>query len=277
MSRNLKLKSNQMDDFAKIGTETAREAGRLLLDRFHEGFTISHKGAINLVTDADLAAEELIVSKIRKAFPDHVIVAEERHNGKRGQGFSWVIDPLDGTTNFAHGYPVFSVSIGLEAAGGLEWGAVFDPVRDEFFSARRGCGATCNGTILRVSQTARLDSSLLATGFPYDIRTSRQNNLRNFCGFALRTQGVRRSGSAALDLCAVASGRLDGFWELKLNPWDCAAGFLIVREAGGIVTNFSGRPGLIDDGEVVASNGLIHQEMLDVLKGIGDLRLGIGD
>jgi myo-inositol-1(or 4)-monophosphatase len=212
----------------------------------------------------------MIVSRIKSAFPTHSILAEEIHDISRdenaGSPYRWVIDPLDGTTNFAHGYPVFSVSIGLEVAGELELGIVYDPTRDEMFTARRGGGSFCNGVSLRVSTTGSLLSSLLATGFPYDVQTSKDNNLSNFCAFALRAQGIRRGGSAALDLCYVASGRLDGFWELKLNPWDCAAGFLTVREAGGIVTNFRGQPASINGREVVASNGLIHQEMLDVLK-----------
>ncbi len=257
-----------IDDFARIGMEVAAEAGRLLLDRFHTEFTVSHKGTVNLVTDVDLAAEELIVNRIRKKFPDHLILAEERHSQNCCEGIVWIIDPLDGTTNYAHGYPVFSVSIGLEIKGEVEWGAVFDPTRNELFSARRGFGATCNGVQLCVSRTQSLGASLLATGFPYDIQTDSRNNLDNFCAFALRTQGIRRAGSAAIDLCYVAAGRFDGFWELKLNPWDCAAGSLIVKEAGGTVTNFSGRPASIYEREIVASNGLIHSEMLDVLKKI---------
>ncbi len=266
-----------IDNFAEEGTRIALEAGRLLLDRFHTQFTISHKGTVNLVTDVDLAAEELIVSRIRKAFPDHSILAEERHNEKRGEAFNWIIDPLDGTTNYAHRYPVFSVSIGLECSGELQWGAVFDPVRNELYSARRGSGAACNGVPLKVSGTSALGGSLLATGFPYDIQTSRQNNLDNFCAFAVRTQGIRRAGSAALDLCYVAAGRFDGFWELKLKPWDCAAGSLIVREAGGTVTNFSGQPLSIYAGEILASNGLIHEEMMTVLKRIPDSKFQIPD
>lgn len=255
-----------IDDFAVVGLDAARAAGRMLLERMGTAFTIAHKGAVNLVTEVDLASEELIVSKIRNAFPDHVIIAEEGHSETRGDGVNWVIDPLDGTTNYAHGYPAFAVSIGLEIGGVLEWGAVFDPVRNELFCARRGMGATCNQAPLVVSKAPTLVASLLATGFPYDIATSEQNNLRNFCAFAPRVQGIRRSGSAALDLCHVASGRLDGFWELKLNPWDCAAGYLIVREAGGTVTNFRGDEGSIYERETVASNGLIHGEMLGVLE-----------
>jgi myo-inositol-1(or 4)-monophosphatase len=262
-----------MDDLEKliqIGTDIAREAGRFLLKKLHGHFTVSHKGTVNLVTDADIGAEQMIVSRIKSAFPNHSILAEEIHNTGYDKGSGspckWIIDPLDGTTNFAHGYPVFSVSIGLEMAGELEWGIVYDPTRDELFNARRGGGSFCNGIALRVSRTESLLLSLLATGFPYDIQNSQQNNLNNFCAFAVRTQGIRRAGSAALDLCYVAAGRFDGFWELKLNPWDCAAGFVIVREAGGMVTNFRGQPASISGREVVASNGLIHQEMLDVLK-----------
>ncbi len=254
-----------MDDFAALGMEVAREAGQLLLDRFRTDFTITHKGVVNLVTEVDLAAEELIVSRIRKAFPSHAILAEERHNQDHSKGIAWVIDPLDGTTNYAHGYPVFSVSIGLEIDGEIQWGAVFDPTRNELFSACKGRGAACNGAPIGISKNSTLTSSLLATGFPYDIQTDSRNNLDNFCAFAVRVQGVRRGGSAALDLCYVASGRFDGFWEYKLKPWDCAAGSLIVREAGGTISNFGGRPFSIYEGEVVASNGLIHQQMLDVL------------
>jgi myo-inositol-1(or 4)-monophosphatase len=260
---------NSIDDFAQLGTEAAREAGQLLLDRFRTDFTVSHKGIVNLVTEVDLAAEELIVSRIRKTFPSHTILAEEGHSKVRGEGITWVVDPLDGTTNYAHGYPVFSVSIGLEIEGEIKWGAVFDPTRNELFSAFKGRGATCNGMPIRISNASTLTASLLATGFPYDIQTDARNNLDNFCAFAVRVQGIRRAGSAAIDLCYVAAGRFDGFWEFKLNPWDIAAGSLIVREAGGIVTNFSGQPQSIYKGEIVASNGLIHQQMLDVLASAG--------
>jgi myo-inositol-1(or 4)-monophosphatase len=255
-----------IDDCIKAGLIIIQEAGRLLRDRSLTEFTVSHKGIVNLVTEVDLAAEELIVGRLRRAFPSHAILAEERHNGLESGAIKWVIDPLDGTTNYAHSYPVYSVSIGLEIAGEVEWGAVLDPVRDELYEARRGHGARCNGHPLCVSAVQSLDGSLLATGFPYDVRTSSLNNLSNFCAFAVRTHGIRRSGSAAIDLCHVAAGRLDGFWELKLNPWDCAAGYLMVREAGGIVTNFRGQTGSIYEREVIASNGRIHREMIDVLE-----------
>ncbi len=253
------------DRFAEVGTAAALAAGRLLVERLRTDFTVSHKGATNLVTEVDIAAEKLIVSRIQKAFPDHSILAEENHNRTKRSGCTWIIDPLDGTTNYAHRYPVFAVSIGLEIEGELEWGIVYNPNLEEVFTARRGGGAFCNGAPLRVSRTADLDLSLLATGFPYDIRTSKAN-LDHFANFMLRAQAVRRGGSAALDFCYVAAGRFDGFWELALHPWDCAAGFLIVREAGGIVTDFEGAPGSIDYPEVVASNGIIHEQMLEVLR-----------
>lgn len=257
---------NPIDEYAKLGAEVAREAGQLLLDRFRTNFKVEHKGIVNLVTEVDLAAEELIVSRIRRVFPSHAILAEEKHSEIRSEEVLWIIDPLDGTTNYAHGYPVFSVSIGLQVNGKLEWGAVFDPMRNEFFSARCGVGAACNGEPIGVSKSATLEASLLATGFPYDIQTDSRNNLDNFCSFAVRAQGIRRAGSAAIDLCYVASGRFDGYWEFKLKPWDCAAGSLILTEAGGTVTDFGGRPFSIYKGEVVASNGRIHRQMLSVLE-----------
>jgi len=254
-----------IDAYVGMGMEVVRDAGHLLRDRLHAEFEVSHKGTIDLVTEVDLAAENLIVGRIQKDFPEHSILAEELHGNVQDKAVKWVIDPLYVTTNYAHGYPVFSVSIGLEVAGIIEWGAVYDPMRDELYTARRGRGASCNQASLCVSNVPSLGSSLLATGFPYDIRTSNLNNLDNFCAFALRSHGVRRSGSAALDLCHVAAGRLDGFWELKLNPWDCAAGYLMVLEAGGCVTNFRGHPGSIYEREVIASNGLIHGEMIAIL------------
>jgi myo-inositol-1(or 4)-monophosphatase len=259
-----------MDDFAGFAMEVARDAGRLLLQGLESGFRVSRKGIVDLVTEVDVAAERLIVSRIREAFPTHHILAEENHRDDSGDGYKWIIDPLDGTTNYAHRYPVFSVSIALEFKGEVQWGAVFDPLRDEMFSARRGGGAFCNGAPIHVSATESLVASLLATGFPYDVQTDRRNNLKNYCAFAVRCQGVRRSGSAAIDLCYVASGRLDGFWELKLNPWDCAAGSLIVCEAGGTMTGFQGRAFSIYGGELVASNGRIHRQMLEVLESVPD-------
>jgi myo-inositol-1(or 4)-monophosphatase len=254
-----------MDEFARVGEAVAREAGRFLMDQRNSGFRVARKGEIDLVTEIDLAAEKMIVSRIHKAFPDHAILAEELHAQTARGACTWIVDPLDGTTNYAHGFPVFSVSIGLEINGIVEWGAVYNPNLDEFFAARRGMGAFLNGASLRVSETESLGGSLLATGFPYDIRTSRQNNLDHFRAFALRAQGIRRAGSAALDLCYVAAGRFDGFWEFKLNPWDCAPGYLMVREAGGKVTNFRGAEGSIYDRECLATNNRIHQQMIAIL------------
>ncbi|HYK91047.1 MAG TPA: inositol monophosphatase family protein [Acidobacteriota bacterium] len=255
-----------MREFEQLAVEIAREAGALLRDRFGTDFEVSHKGEVNLVTEVDLAAEALIVSRIRAAFPDHIILAEENYSERRSGSHIWIIDPLDGTTNYAHGFPVFAVSIGLEIDGELACGIVYNPMQDEMFTARRGAGAYCNEKTIRVSSTAALDKSLLSTGFPYDIRTNTNNNLDNFREFALRAQGVRRAGAAALDFCSVAAGRFDGFWELSLHPWDCAAGYLLVREAGGRVTDFRGREGSIYEPEMIASNGLIHEEMVAVLR-----------
>jgi len=247
-----------LERYERIAVEVAREAGDLLMVRLRTGFTVSHKGEVNLVTDVDVAAEELIVSRILHAFPDHTILAEENHSAPKSGSHIWIIDPLDGTTNYAHGFPAFAVSIGLEIDGELACGAVCNPVLDEMFTARRGSGAFCNGKPIRVSSTDKLIASLLATGFPYDMHTSSNNNLDNFREFALRAQGVRRPGSAALDFCYVAAGRLDGFWEISLHPWDCAAGYLLVREAGGRVTNFNGAEGSIYEPEMIASNSRIH-------------------
>lgn len=254
------------EQFARVGRDVVREAGALLLSRFHTKVTVEHKGEIDLVTDVDLAAEELIVDRLHSAFPNHGITAEEKHNpGSRGV-HTWIIDPLDGTTNFARGFPFFAVSIGLEYEGRLSWGIVFNPVLDETFEAALGGGASLNGNPIRVSETKTLGGSFLATGFPYDIRTSPENNLNHFESFALRSLAIRRAGSAALDLCYLAAGRFDGFWELTLNPWDCAAGYLMVLEAGGRVTDFQGRPGTIYDRRCVASNSLIHDQMLEVIE-----------
>ena len=252
--------------FEQVAAEVARAAGDLLLNHFRTDITVSHKGEIDLVTEVDIASEGLIVSRLRDAFPGHTILAEEKHAARPGGSHVWIVDPLDGTVNYAHGIPIFAVSIGLEIDGELACGAVYSPVLDELFTARRGGGSFRNGRQIKVSSTPRLADSLIATGFPYDIRTSPKNNLDNFREFAPRAQGLRRGGSAALDFCYVAAGHLDGFWEVSLHPWDCAAGYLIVREAGGTVTNFDGARGSIYEREMVSSNSLIHGEMLAVLQ-----------
>jgi myo-inositol-1(or 4)-monophosphatase len=244
----------------------AKDAGRLLRDRVGTRIDIDHKGAINIVTDVDLASEKLIREAINTYYPRHEILAEEGGLSESGSEYRWIVDPLDGTTNYAHGYPFFCVSIALECKGEIVLGVVYDPMRDEIFSAERGGGAALNNRPVHVSKTAELMQSLLSTGFPYDIKTSKLTNLDHWANFAMNAQALRRDGAAALDLCYVACGRFDGFWELNLSPWDTAAGALIVTEAGGRVTNFIGGAFSNYKPEIVASNGLIHDRMLEVLK-----------
>lgn len=251
-----------MLDFA---IRLAQDAGRLLRDRVGTTIDIGHKGAINIVTDVDLASERLIRDTIASHYPRHQVLGEEGGLDDNSSDYRWVVDPLDGTTNFAHGFPMFAVSIALEYKSETIIGVVYDPMRDELFAAERGAGATLNRRPIRVSATAELSKSLLSTGFPYDIRTSSLNNLDHWRNFAMNAQALRRIGSAALDLCYVASGRFDGFWELNLGAWDSAAGALIVAEAGGQVTDFSGGPFSKYKPEILASNGLIHAQMMDVL------------
>lgn len=255
------------DALLTTAVDAARKAGDVLLDHARTGFRIAHKNVINLVTDADHHAEQCIVDTIQTAFPSHRILAEERGvSGQTDSPYRWIIDPLDGTTNFAHGFPAYCVSIGLEHNGLCLIGVVFDPSRNELFTAQRGKGAFLNNMPITVSSADHLDRALLVTGFAYDIRDAPNNNLDHFVRFALKAQGLRRTGTAALDLCYVASGRFDGFWEVTLNPWDMAAGIVILEEAGGKVTNFAGGTHSIYGKELVASNGHIHQAMLGVLQ-----------
>jgi myo-inositol-1(or 4)-monophosphatase len=255
------------DTLLSVATDAARQAGAVLTECMRAGFQIEHKEIINLVTDADHRAEQRIIDVIHEAFSTHRILAEERGLTEQSPSrYKWVIDPLDGTTNFAHGFPAYCVSIGLEFDGRGIIGVVYDPTRDELFTAQIGQGAYLNGTPIAVSTTNHLDHALLVTGFAYDIRETSNNNLNHFARFALKVQGLRRTGTAALDLCYVAAGRFDGFWEVALSPWDMAAGVVILREAGGKVTNFKGAPHSIYERELVASNGPIHQAMLDLLQ-----------
>jgi myo-inositol-1(or 4)-monophosphatase len=255
------------DTLISVATDAARQAGGVLAECMRTGFRIEHKQTINLVTDADHRAEQRIIDIIHDAFPTHCILAEERGLTKQPSSrYKWVIDPLDGTTNFAHCFPVYCVSIGLECDGRGIMGVVYDPTRDEIFTAQIGHGSHLNGTRISVSMTDHLDRALLVTGFAYDIRDTPNNNLNHFARFALKVQGLRRTGTAALDLCYVAAGRFDGFWEIKLNPWDMAAGVVILSEAGGKVTDFKGAPHSIYGRELVASNGLIHNAMLNLLR-----------
>jgi len=247
-----------------VAKEAALEAGQMLLSHLRTNFQISKKGRINLVTEMDLKAEKLIVDRIRLDFPDHEILAEERGTQTGSGPCKWIIDPLDGTTNYAHGYQFFCVSIAVELEGQLAVGVVYDPVTKEFFSARKDAGATLNGQPIQVSTEDVLVDSLLSTGFSYR-KTEIQRNLELFDRIIFQCRAIRRDGSAALDLCYVACGRFDGFWELSLNCWDVAAGRLIVEEAGGCVTAFDGSPCTIYERELLASNGQIHSAMVEQL------------
>jgi myo-inositol-1(or 4)-monophosphatase len=249
--------------------QTARDAGRLLAERFGRSLRISNKSELDLVTESDLASERLIIDRIRTYYPRHAILAEESGTNQPAPDgaqheWRWVIDPLDGTTNYAHGYPCFCVSMGLENQGQLELGVIYDPMRDELFTAERGEGAALNGKRIQVSPTPTLASALLCTGFPYDVR-ERGQFARHFANFIMNAQGVRRDGAAALDLAYVAAGRFDGFWEEGLKPWDVAAGALMIEEAGGRVSDYKGGPLSIYTPPILASNGLIHEQMMRVL------------
>jgi len=254
----------------------AREAGALLMDCFQQHLKIEYKGDADLVTAADRAAEVLIRERIRERWPGHDVLGEEQGLSDQGSEYRWYVDPLDGTTNFAHGYPVFCVSMGLEEKGRRIAAVIYDPTRDELFSAEVGRGAQLNGAAIHVSKTAALKESLLGTGFPSHKR-HKNPNIYFYHQITLHSHGVRRAGSAALDLCNVACGRYDGFWEFNLNPWDTAAGVLIVEEAGGKVTRFDGSAFEIDSRETLASNGLIHgalvREFGDIFAGRGLERL----
>jgi myo-inositol-1(or 4)-monophosphatase len=255
-------------DVLELAVRLAREAGALQRERWRTRLRISTKStATDLVTEVDHACERLVVEALRRERPGDAIVAEEGSGEDRPDApFRWIIDPLDGTVNFAHGYPRFCVSIGVEAGGERALGVVYDPILDELFHAVRGAGAFVNGERIHVSAERELGRALLATGFAYDPR-GREENLVHFAAFMNRTRGLRRDGSAALDLSYVACGRLDGFWELHLHAWDVAAGFLLVEEAGGRVSDLAGRPPSRSGAQTVASNGGIHDAMLAVLRG----------
>jgi myo-inositol-1(or 4)-monophosphatase len=248
----------------------ARDAGNILVDKLGRALQVSNKGAIDLVTEADLASEKLIIERIRSHYPRHAILAEEsgasnNNSDDSAAEWKWIIDPLDGTTNYAHGYPCFCVSIGVERAGKLELGVVYDPMRNEMFAAERGGGATLNDRPMRVSDVEELSRAMVCTGFPYDVR-ERPDFARDFSNFTMHAQAVRRDGSAALDLAYVACGRFDGFWEDGLKPWDIAAGVLLIAEAGGSVTDFQGGALDIYSPRVLVSNGLVHQSMMQVIR-----------
>jgi len=240
----------------------ARDAGALLMQYFHKKVVVEYKGDVDLVTVADRSSEKLIVERLRERWPQHGIVGEEGTRTHTGAEYRWLVDPLDGTTNFAHGYPVFCVSIALARKDDqLEAGVLYDPTRDEMFAAERGRGASLNGVPIHVSATKTLAESILGTGFPSHKR-HKNPNIYFYQHLTLHSHGVRRAGSAALDLANVSCGRYDGFWEFNLNPWDTGAGVLLVQEAGGRVTRFDGSPFQLDSREVLATNGLIHAETL---------------
>jgi len=249
--------------------QTARDAGHLLAERFGRSIRISNKSELDLVTESDLASEQLIIDRIKTYYPRHAILAEESGasvpaDQENNSDWRWIIDPLDGTTNYAHGYPCFCVSIGLEFKGRIEIGVIYDPLRDDLFAAERGDGVTLNGHPVHVSANGNLNSALLCTGFPYDVR-ERGEFARHFANFIMNAQAVRRDGSAALDLAYVACGRFDGFWEEGLHPWDVAAAVLMIEEAGGRVSHYDGSAFDIYSAPILASNGLIHDQMLRVL------------
>ena len=257
--------SSYRESFIPAMSAIAREAGALLMQYFHQGLKIEYKGEADLVTAADRASEALIRERVGKQFPSHDVMGEEQGLKDRGSEYRWYVDPLDGTTNFAHGYPVFAVSMALEhRSRDTETriaGVVYDPTRDELFTAEKGVGAQLNSKPIHVSKMAQLKECLVATGFPSHKR-HKNPNIFFYHQIALKTHGVRRAGSAALDLCNVACGRFDGFWEFNLNPWDTAAGALLVEEAGGRVSRFDGSGFELNSRETLASNGLVHDALV---------------
>lgn len=255
-----------MDHIRGFAVNITREAGDFLKGKIREEVRVDYKGEINIVTEADHMSEAMLLSRIRSRFPDHDILTEESAGVRQGSACRWIIDPLDGTTNYSHGYPVFCVSVGFEKKGETVLSVVYNPMLDEMFVAEKGKGAFLNGRKIRVSKNRELTKSLLATGFPYDIRENPDNNINYFNVLALRAQAIRRAGAAALDLAYVAAGRFDGFWELNLHPWDTAAGCLLVLEAGGCVTDLFGGEFSIRSPHVLATNGLIHETMADILR-----------
>ncbi|MFQ5801915.1 MAG: inositol monophosphatase family protein [Candidatus Methylomirabilales bacterium] len=245
--------------------EAAKEAGRILMEGFGRRTEVFYKGRINIVTEVDRRSEDSIVGFLHRRFPDYTILSEEGQGYEGKGGASWIVDPLDGTTNYTHGFPFFAVSIALQQQGQLRCGVVYDPLREEWFTAVQGGGASLNDEPMHVSDTDVLAEALLCTGFPYELKEHFEMNLNHFRNFSMRALAVRRPGAAALDLSYVAAGRLDGFWEFQLKPWDMAAGALLITEAGGTVSDAGGGPLNVFGDEIVASNSRIHQAMLDVL------------
>ncbi|MBN1755791.1 inositol monophosphatase [bacterium] len=253
-----------MNDYLKFTLSLARKAGSLLKTGFTLKKDISLKNGRELVTEYDLASEKLIIEAIRREYPGHCIMAEETLTHEISKGYCWIVDPLDGTNNYAHGFPVFAVSLALALDQEIILGVIFDPLRDEMFYTEHGY-SFLNGDRIRVGAQKRLMDSLLATGFPYDLTADNENNLDLFMKFSVQALGLRRAGSAALDLAYVAAGRLDGFWELKLKPWDMAAGSLLVKNAGGIISGFNGKDWTIKTDRIVAANPHIHNQMMKII------------
>jgi len=256
-----------MSELLHIAQEAAVEAGTFLKESVGKVKSIeTKKGEVrNLVSDIDKGSEERIIQRIRRRYPRHAVLAEESGGGASEAEYRWIIDPLDGTTNFLHGLPIFSVTIGVEHRGEIVAGVIYNPNMEELFVAERGSGAFLNGNRISVSGNSKLINSLVVTGFPYTIAENPDHAVDHFVNFLSEARGVRRLGSAALDLAYVAMGRFDGFWEVSLQPWDMAAGVLIVREAGGRTSDFTGSPTSVYRKQIVASNGLIHDEMVRVL------------
>ena len=254
------------DDLQELAIQAVQESGQIQKEWLRKDKKIQLKGEINLVTEVDKQCEQRIIEIIKKVFPEHNILTEETPMPELPSPYRWIIDPLDGTTNYAHGYPCFCTSLALELEKEIVLGAIYDPLLDELFTAQKGKGAFLNNERIAVSLTDKLINALLCTGFPYDVRESQENNLDHFNNFIMEARAIRRDGSAALDLCSVAAGRFDGFWELKLCPWDVAAGTRMVEEAGGKVSDFDGSPLDIYGQQILASNGTIHQEMMRVLQ-----------
>jgi len=252
-----------MNSYLETAVEIAREAGALLVNFFERRVAFELKGEFDLVTEADRASEKLVVERLRSRFPTHAIVAEEGGGHASPSEYRWYVDPLDGTTNFAHSFPIFNVTLALEQSGEMLVGVVFDPIRQEMFTAERGSGAWLNNRRIHVSSTNRLESSLLCTGFP-SRRRHLSVNVHFYHQLAMATHGVRRTGSAAIDLAWVACGRLDGFWEFGLNPWDMAAGRLLITEAGGRISDMKGQPHFLNVPHLLADNGHLHAQILEI-------------
>ena len=257
---------NKNIEYANTAEQIAREAGVLLKRNISRPHTVTYKGRKNLVTEMDKQSEAIAIKRIRAKYPEHGILSEESGVFDKPESeYKWIIDPLDGTTNYAHGFNFFGVSIGLTRQEKIIAGVVYDPMRDELFKAAKGCGAYLNKNKIKVSSVTAIKESLLSTGFPYKLGKVMKKNIGYFVSFMMKAQAIRRPGSASLDLCYVAAGRFDGFWEMELHPWDTAAGVLIVEEAGGKVTDFSGNTFDPFKKQIVASNSRIHRQMLDVL------------